>query len=45
MGEVYLPRDKTELERVVAIKLLLAEIAFDSEPMRRGNYNRIRWLL
>ena len=35
MGEVYLARDTTELERMVAVKVLPAEMATDPERMRR----------
>jgi serine/threonine protein kinase len=35
MGEVYLARDTTELEREVAVKVLPAEMAADLERMRR----------
>jgi serine/threonine protein kinase/Tol biopolymer transport system component len=35
MGEVYLARDTTELERMVAVKVLPAEMASDPERMRR----------
>jgi len=35
MGEVYLARDTTELERTVAIKVLPAEVASDPERLRR----------
>jgi serine/threonine protein kinase len=35
MGEVYLARDTTELERAVAVKVLPAELAQDPERMRR----------
>ena len=35
MGEVYLARDTTELEREVAIKVLPADLAADPERMRR----------
>nr|MBA3716548.1 protein kinase [Pyrinomonadaceae bacterium] len=35
MGEVYLARDTTELERAVAVKVLPAELAADPERMRR----------
>ena len=35
MGEVYLARDTTELERAVAVKVLSAELAADPERMRR----------
>jgi len=35
MGEVYLARDTTELERAVAVKVLPAEMAADPERMRR----------
>ena len=35
MGEVYLARDTTELEREVAVKVLPAELASDPERMRR----------
>ena len=35
MGEVYLARDTTELERLVAVKVLPAAYAGDPERMRR----------
>jgi serine/threonine-protein kinase len=35
MGEVYLARDTSELERIVAIKLLSAEVASDPKRMQR----------
>src|SRR6185369_16398608 len=35
MGQVYLARDTTELERLVAIKVLPADVASDPERMRR----------
>ncbi|HKQ53148.1 MAG TPA: protein kinase [Pyrinomonadaceae bacterium] len=35
MGEVYLARDTTELERLAAVKVLPAELATDPERMRR----------
>src|SRR5262245_10520205 len=35
MGEVYLAQDTTELERLVAIKLLPAEFASDKARLRR----------
>jgi eukaryotic-like serine/threonine-protein kinase len=35
MGEVYLTRDTTELEREVAVKVLPADLASDPERMRR----------
>ncbi|MDQ3766352.1 MAG: serine/threonine protein kinase, partial [Actinomycetota bacterium] len=35
MGEVYLARDTTELERMVAVKVLPSEMAQDPERMRR----------
>jgi serine/threonine protein kinase/Flp pilus assembly protein TadD len=35
MGEVYLARDTTELQRTVAIKVLPADIAADPKRMRR----------
>ena len=35
MGEVYLARDTTELERLAAVKVLPAKLAADPERMRR----------
>ena len=35
MGQVYLARDKSELDRIVAIKLLPAEVAADPKRMQR----------
>src|SRR4051812_3575184 len=35
MGEVYLARDTTELERTVAIKVLPNDVASDPERLRR----------
>jgi len=35
MGEVYLAHDTTELERMVAVKVLPPEMAADPERMRR----------
>jgi serine/threonine protein kinase len=35
MGEVYLARDTTELERTVAIKVLPKEVAADPDRLRR----------
>jgi serine/threonine protein kinase len=35
MGEVYLARDTSELDRTVAIKLLPAEVAADPKRMQR----------
>ncbi len=35
MGEIYLARDTTELERLVAVKVLPAKTASDPERMRR----------
>ena len=35
MGEVYLARDTSELDRIVAIKVLPAEVAADSKRMQR----------
>jgi len=35
MGEVYLARDTTELERLVAVKVLPVDLAADPERMRR----------
>src|SRR3989442_13253751 len=35
MGEVYLAKDASELERTVAIKLLPAEVASDTKRMQR----------
>src|SRR4051794_11594832 len=35
MGQVYLARDTTELERTVAIKVLPKQVASDPERLRR----------
>jgi serine/threonine protein kinase len=35
MGEVYLARDTTELERTVAIKVLPKDVAADPDRLRR----------
>jgi serine/threonine protein kinase len=35
MGQVYLARDTSELDRTVAVKLLPAEVAADSKRMQR----------